>query len=98
MNLSHAVAVCCYELSRPDPARGAQARNVPPASAGEVDLLAKHALKLFDKANYLTFISPARKLSKIRRALMQWNVRVTDVRLLHGIMRFLEQKAGGRGG
>jgi tRNA/rRNA methyltransferase len=95
MNLSHAVAVCCYELARGAMAAGAPSPSVPVAPAQELELLARHAAKLFDAAGYLTFLTPARRMSKIRRALLQWNIRATDVGMLHGIMRFLENKAPG---
>ena len=95
MNLSHAVAVCCYELSRGDASKGPAPRRQAAASAGEMDLLVKHAARMCDAAGYLAFLSPSRRLTKIRRTLLQWNLRAMDVGLLHGIMRFMENKMKG---
>jgi TrmH family RNA methyltransferase len=98
MNLSHAVAVCCYELSRSvgdgTIARGGVPAAVPPADADEVERLARQALDLFKASDYLDFLPTPQKLSKIRRALLQWNIRKTDVRLLHGLFRYLMGKLG----
>jgi tRNA/rRNA methyltransferase len=92
MNLSHSVAVCCYELARERGDAGPRSLRTPPASAEELARLSRNVLRLFETAGYLSFLPPAQKLTKIRRALYQWNIRATDVRLLHGLMRFLEGK------
>lgn len=87
MNLSHAVAVCCYELSRK--ARGFPAKGALLATAGDRERLVNRALELFDQAGYLKGESPVRKARLIRETLLQWRVRAADVRLLHGIFRYL---------
>lgn len=92
MNLSHAVTVVCYELARSRADLGAPARDMPPATAKSVEQLVRHAVDLFKAADYLPFITPAKKAEKIRRAFLNWRIGEVDVRLLHGLMRFLGKK------
>jgi tRNA/rRNA methyltransferase len=92
MNLSHAVAVCCYELARGRAEAGARAVRMPAATADDVARLTRQALRLFEATGYLSCLPSPQKLTKIRRALYQWNIRAVDVGLLHGLMRSLEGK------
>lgn len=98
MNLSHAVTTVCYELARGRADLGAEAQTMAPASAHHMDQLVAHALRLFDAAGYLPFLPARKKAEKIRRALLNWRVGAVDVRLLHGVMRFLELKLAGKAG
>jgi tRNA/rRNA methyltransferase len=92
MNLSHAVSVVCYELARARADLGVPARGTPPADADSVDQLVKHALELFKAADYLPFVTSRKKTEKVRRAFLNWRIGAADVRLLHGLMRFLKHK------
>lgn len=87
MNLSHAVAVCCYELAKNG--LGAPAQEVMTASAQDRERVVKHALELFAAAGYLNLLSTAQRAQKIREILLRWNLRQRDVRLLHGILAHL---------
>ncbi len=87
MNLSHSVVVCGYELAKED--LGFPSKEVPSATMEERERLVKHALQLFDAAGYLTLEPRARKTQKIRNSLLRWNIRSADVRLFHGIFRYL---------
>lgn len=92
MNLSHAVAVCCYELSKYNGAQksfGARAKGVPLATMDDRERLARHVLHLFESMGYLDLVSRPQKLEVIRQTLLQWNLRAADVRLLYGILRRL---------
>ncbi len=90
MNLSHSVAVCCYELSKLD--FGFPSGGMPMATAENRERLVKHALELFDAAGYLSGESAAQKTKRIRQSLIQWNLRSNDVRWLHGLVRHLLRK------
>jgi tRNA/rRNA methyltransferase len=92
MNLSHSVAVCCYELARRDRSLGAAAQEAPLAEAGETEQLVRHVLEAFQTAGYLDFLPKSKRAEKIRRTLLQWSLHKTDIRLLHGILRFAIQK------
>ncbi len=100
MNLSQAVTVVCYELARARADLGVPARDRPAADAASLEQLVAHTLDLFAATGYLSFLSSRKKAEKIRRAFLNWRLGATDVGLLHGLMRFLERKAGvpGRGG
>lgn len=90
MNLSHSVAVCCYELSKKD--FGFPSKDVPLATVENRELLAKHALRLFDAAGYLSQEQPSQKMKRIRQSLIQWNLHRTDVRWLLGMIRNLTRR------
>lgn len=91
MNLGQSVATCCYELSRPNRRLGPRsaARESPPATVGQMRQLVRHAMQVFEAADYLSFLSPSEKTRKIRRTFLQWKVRRTDAALLHGVFRYL---------
>ncbi len=90
MNLSHAVAVCCYELAR---SANVGLKNSPElATAESRERLVQHVLELFNAAGYLRKESPAKKLNKVRQTLIQWNLRSSDLWLMHGIIRYLLRK------
>lgn len=95
MNLGHAVAAVCYELSRENLDLGAPSRRMRPADADSIERVLRHILELFKVAHYLPFLSAAQTSVKIRRTLYNWKVTVVDVRLLHGVMRFMIQKMKG---
>lgn len=90
MNLSHAVALCCYEFSRENMDAGPM--NSGLATSDECERLLKQVLELFDAAGYLSGDSPQQKAQKIRRSFLQWKLQSTDVRWLHGILRALINK------
>ncbi len=102
MNLSHAVAVCCYELKktedhRPRTIDQKQKKNIKtdvdmPVTAGQKEQLVQHALKVFEAADYLNFLSPAQRAEKIRRTFLHWNLHSADTALLHGFFRFVLKK------
>ncbi len=92
MNLSHAVTVVCYELSRVRADLGARGKTMAPADAASVEQLVSHAMDLFKAAGYLTFIPARKKAEKIRRSFLNWRLGASDVRLLHGIFRYLGHK------
>jgi tRNA/rRNA methyltransferase len=95
MNLSHAVTVVGYELARAREDLGAPSRELPPAQAADVDQLVTHTLALFKKAGFLSCLPERKQAEKIRRSFLNWRLRVTDVQLMHGIMRFMENRIGG---
>jgi TrmH family RNA methyltransferase len=90
MNLGQAVAVCAYELTRGRKDFGPQAlpKEVPPATAAQRQQLVRQILRLFEATDYLSFLPADVKAEKIRRLLMQWNLRRRDVAILHGICRY----------
>ncbi len=87
MNLSHSVAVCCYELSQKN--FGFPSSDVSLASSTDRERLVKNALELFDAAGYMRLELPDQKLKNIRQSIVRWNLRSSDVRWLHGIFRYL---------
>ena len=90
MNLSHAVAVCCYELAKKG--LGVAEQEIMPASAQDRERIVKHAAELFDAAGYLELVPAAERAQKIREILLRWNLRQRDVRLLHGMIAHLKKK------
>ncbi|OGR84129.1 MAG: hypothetical protein A2901_08910 [Elusimicrobia bacterium RIFCSPLOWO2_01_FULL_54_10] len=90
MNLSHAVAVCCYELAKKG--LGVPAQDVMPASAQEREQVVRHAVQLFQAAEYLNETPAAQRAQKIREILLRWNLRQRDVRLMHGLMAHVIKK------
>lgn len=90
MNLSQAVAVCCYELSKVP--KRLYKRGAPAATAETRELLIRQALDLFDAAGYLPLEPREMKLRKVRQALLRWTPSKADARLLHGIIRYLRAK------
>ena len=90
MNLSHAVAVCCYELSKKESQTSVEKTLM--ATADDRERLIKHILQLFEAAEYLKLDSETLKITKIRNSLLQWNLRMSDVRLVHGILRYMTQR------
>jgi tRNA/rRNA methyltransferase len=90
MNLSHAVAVCCYELGARPPAFPFKAGT--PVSVEKRERLVKHALELFDAAGYLSLEPPARRLQMVRQSFLLKDLRAADVRLLHGVIRYMIEK------
>lgn len=99
LNLSHSVALCCYQLSQmAAPGKkplGAPNRDVDLVTAEERERLVKQALQVFDAAGFLSYEPLALKTRRVRRTFLQWNLRSTDVRLLHGIFRFLLRRLKG---
>jgi len=95
LNLSHAVTVVCYELSRARAEQGVRGKTMVMADAAALEQLVIHAMDLFKAAGYLTFIPARRKAEKIRRAFLNWRLGASDVRLLHGIFRYLGHKMAG---
>ena len=95
MNLSHAVTVAGYELSRLRAELGPPSRAPAAASSAQVDELVRHALKLFKTAGYLPSLPPRKTADKIRRAFLNWRLGAADERILHGIMRFMEKRMQG---
>ena len=93
MNLSHAVAVCCYELAKMDP--GSASGEEPLVTVDKRERLVSHTLQLFEAAGYLSLEPEALKVKKIRQILLQWNLRSSDVRLLHGIIRYMIERMKG---
>ena len=94
MNLSDSVAVCCYELSRGGFVLP-EAPKAPLATADDRERLAEQVLQLFDAAGYLNLETPANKAKKVRQSLIQWNLRSSDLRLFHGILRQMIKKIKG---
>lgn len=94
MNLAQAVAVCCYELARSEKGFGFSGKPAdnPPAEMAQVALLVQQWRRLFESVNYLPFLPAPEKEKKIRRTLLQWNLRKMDVRLLHGVCRYVLKK------
>lgn len=93
MNLSHSVAVCCYELARQKAGLGVPTRDdTPLATAEQTQRLAQQALEMFEALDYLSFLPATKRMQKIRRTLLQWRLHATDVRLLHGIFRHMIKK------
>ncbi len=90
MNLSHAVAVCCYELSKKG--LGVRASGVKMATMDDREWVVKQAVQLFSATGYLDAFEPAKKARVIRQTLLQWNLRSADLRLLHGILRHVLNK------
>jgi tRNA/rRNA methyltransferase len=89
LNLSHAVSLVAYELSRLRGDLGPAPRENPPADAAALERLTQQVLELFKAAGYLPSLPPRMKAEKIRRALYNWRVGAADVRLLHGIIRYI---------
>lgn len=99
MNLSHAVAACCYELSRKDKRLGPAlaASTPPPAGSRDVELLVRHVLRVFEATGYLKFLPEAERAQKVRRLLLHWNLLRTDLALMHGTLRFILKRMGKAG-
>ncbi|HRY29618.1 MAG TPA: TrmH family RNA methyltransferase, partial [Elusimicrobiota bacterium] len=102
MNLSQAVAVCCYEFSRGRKELG------PSASSGdlgrhrdalptveETRRLVEHVRRAFEAADFLSFLPPREQEKKIWRTFLQWKLRRADLALLHGFLRFILKKVSG---
>ena len=109
MNLSHAVAVCCYELAEKH--TGGPVREASMATADSREQLVRHVLELFDAAGYLSHESPARKTQMIRRGAWSraWSCgtpvvagvltcRVRPLGLLCVVRLFVSRQAHGRAG
>ena len=98
MNLGQAVAVCCYELSRPLRSKQPPAK-APPAGAavGEVTRLVDEVERVLwaeaGSASGPEKVRPetARKL-RLRRMLFRWPLSSEDVTLVLGILRDLSWK------
>jgi len=94
MNLGQAVAVCCYELA----AKG-KSNAVPlalahlPASTKQVERLVLHVLEVFDAVGYLPFLPREERMRKIRRVLSGWDMKATDLSLIHGLLRHVQKKS-----
>jgi tRNA C32,U32 (ribose-2'-O)-methylase TrmJ len=93
MNLSHAVAVCCYELARAlgtaRPPLDTQPALLEMATVEQRNRLVRHARDVVDAAGYLDFLPAAEKTRKLRRTFLGWGIRRRDVALMHGFFRFL---------
>jgi len=100
MNLSHAVAACCYELSRGKKGFGPRVKQDqdPRATAADIEQLVRHAAELFDATGYLNFLPAKERVKKIREKLLQWNVRRTDAAIIHGLFRWTLKQLKKTGG
>jgi TrmH family RNA methyltransferase len=92
MNLSHAVSVCCYELSQGGTPFGTTSSKTSLASVKDLNQVVHHGEEVFQAVGYLSFLTPAERSQKIRRTLLHWRLAAVDVKLLHGLFRFLLKK------
>ena len=90
--MSHAVTVVCYELSRARAELGARGKIMASADAASVEQLVLHTMELFKATGYLSFLSARQKAEKIRRSFLNWRLGESDVKLMHGVMRYMEMK------
>jgi tRNA/rRNA methyltransferase len=96
MNLSQAVAVCCYELAR----AGAVSARSPtlkvhpsgPATAGSLARVFDRAARVLDRAGYFKPRSRDAELVKLRRFLFDLGLTSHEVRVLGGMLAQTEWK------
>lgn len=93
MNLGQSVALCAYEWARVMGTLAVRPLPGPGPLATQEDLgrLVKHAMELFEAADYLPFLPRSAQERKIRRLFQRWRVHRQDIQLIHGLFRFLNQ-------
>jgi TrmH family RNA methyltransferase len=98
MNLSQAVAVCCYELAR----QGLASRQVPgarvhrsdPATLQSLERIFERAVRVLDQAGYLQPKSRQAAILKLRQFLLEIGLTNYGVRILGGVLAQIEWKLG----
>ena len=94
LNLTQAVAIACWELSRA-PAAPASTRGG--ATRAELEALLAHAFAALEAIDYFRGQDRARKRVQLRRLLAGAALRADEVRGLHGICAQVLRAAGRRG-
>lgn len=90
LNLSHAVAIFCYELS------GLQRGSYPLASHPEMDRFYAHLDRFLDRIEHPGF-KRKRTMLLLRRILGRTKLTTREVSTLHGLLRRAEWHIGDRG-
>jgi tRNA/rRNA methyltransferase len=86
MNLSHAVALFCYELRRQAPDADASADPLPlPARAGDIERMFQHMRRSLLSAEFLDPQNPDHILRAFRRLLGRSGLSEREVRILQGL-------------
>jgi TrmH family RNA methyltransferase len=86
MNLGQAVAVCLYELARPD-----KSQLAPPAperaAAGANEQISQTLLEALDKSGYIQPGSEAACQNKVRRMVLRFGLGSEDAKVFLGMVR-----------
>jgi tRNA/rRNA methyltransferase len=91
LNLSHAVAVCLYELRRHGlAANGASSANEFPASDAELEQMFEHLRGGLERIHYLYGDKADALMHGLRRLISRAAPTPMEVKLLHGLARQLE--------
>ncbi|MFP4499343.1 MAG: RNA methyltransferase [Vulcanimicrobiota bacterium] len=91
LNLSHSVAVILYEIACLSKF-GQNQLYKEPAEDVKIDHLFDHMVSFLKTVGFPVRNSPQRVYSDLKRLISSADVRRTDVNLIHGLMRYLEEK------
>ena len=97
LNLSHAVAVVLYELTRQGAAQTSKSLVEPPAPAGELDGLKSHLFEVLDETGFLKPGAEASIQQSFADLLGRARPTEFDVRLMRGFLHRVQvtlQRAG----
>jgi tRNA/rRNA methyltransferase len=91
LNLSHAVAVCLYELRQHWlAASGTTSETEPPASDAELEQMFEHLRDSLERIHYLYGDKADALMHGLRRLISRAAPTLMEVKLLHGLARQLE--------
>ena len=91
LNLAHSVTVVAYELFLTT-IKAEDEIYKEPAESEQVQRLLDHVIQFSKAVKFPNRGSPDRVFADMKRALSSADLRRTDVNLLHGFMRFMEEK------
>jgi TrmH family RNA methyltransferase len=93
MNLSHAVAVVCYELGRnrpptfPLPHKGGGERLDEPPTVEQLDDLVQKGLGALERVGYMKDLPKAVQSEKLRRKFLRWRMTRSDSAFLQAFFK-----------
>jgi tRNA (cytidine32/uridine32-2'-O)-methyltransferase len=91
LNLSHSVAIIAYELYK-DGREAADELHKAPAPSDQVEGLFRHMVQFLQEVDFPIRGSKERVYADLKRVISSADLKLTDVNLMHGFMRYIENK------
>ena len=93
LNLAMAVQVVCYEIYQAGLAAEPQSWDRALATSQEIDGLVRHLEEALTKSNFLDMENPGQTITRLRRMFARTGMDETEVQILRGVCRHIEEIA-----
>jgi TrmH family RNA methyltransferase len=87
LNLAQAVAICLYELVRPQKTPVSKKKTAAVASANELERIGALLLEVLSASDYFPSASPDHREEKLRRLIRRLNLSAADAEIWLGMLR-----------